>query len=154
MGLADPHEMAAEVFSLLDERRDHGLHDLYKAIDRVVVSSYQRYADQFSVLERLRGGLGSGSNRRTPIDDFLVALSNLRRADRELLQLRFWDDLDEAEAAEVLGLTREQTRLRMANAGTKYLAKLAKRHPDLSLSDVVDTIRSIKPGIYRRFGMG
>ena len=152
MGLADPHDMADEVFSRLDPRREHDLRDLYSSIDKVVFASYQRYSDSISVLDRLRGGATIVGPRRSRSDDFLHALSNLRRADRELLQLRFWDDLDEDEAAEVLGLTVEQVRERMVRAGTRYLAKLSRSHPDLTVGDIVDTLNSIKPGVYRRYG--
>lgn len=154
MGLADPHAMAEEVFSRLDPRKDHDLRDLYASIDKVVFASYQRYSDGMSVLDRLRGGAMVGRTKRTPADDFLAALSNLRQADRQLIQLRFWDELTEDEAAEALGLTREAARERLARAGTRYLSKLGRSHPDLAISDVEDTIRSIKPGIYRRFSGG
>ncbi len=71
---------------------------------------------------------------------------------RQLLQLRFWDELDENEAAEVLGISIEEVRQRLAKAGMRYLNKLLRSHPDLAISDVIDTIASIKPGIYRRYG--
>lgn len=151
MGLADPHDMADEVFARLDRRKDHGLQDLYRSIDKVVLVSFQRHSDGVNLLDRLRGGALIGSpSKRTPADDFLRALSNLRLRDRELLQLRFWDELTEDEAAEVLGLSIEQVRERLAKAGISYLKKLGRSHPDLAISDVVDTIKSIKPGLHRR----
>jgi hypothetical protein len=153
MGLADPEDMAEEVFTRLDPRRDHGFRDLYGAIDAVVIASYQRYSDGVSIIDRLRGGvLIGGPTKRNPADDFLVALSRLRQADRDLIQMRFWDELDEAEAAEVIRATPEVARERLAKAGTRYLAKLSRTHPDLAISDIEDTIRSIKPGVHRRFG--
>ncbi len=151
IGVADPQVMADEVFASLDPNRENGLRDLFVAIDKVVLASYQRFSDSISVLERLRSGAAIIGPRRSPADDFLRALSNLRRADRELLQLRFWDDLAEDEAAEVLRLSIDEIRERMVRAGTRYLAKLARSHPDLSYADVVDTVRSIKPGVHRRF---
>jgi DNA-directed RNA polymerase specialized sigma24 family protein len=152
MGLADPHDMAAEAFGALDERRDHDLKDLYRAIDKVVMSAYQHYSDKISLVDRLRlGTLLGPSAHRNPADEFLKALSNLRGKDRQLLQLRFWDELDEVEAAEVLGISIEQVRANLARAGMRYLNRLSRSHPDLAISDVVDTIASIKPGIYRRF---
>lgn len=151
MGLAEPEAMADEVFDRLDPGKDNDLRDLYAAIDKVVFASYQRYSDRTSVLERLRTGGVIGPQRRTPADDFLNALSRLREADRRLIQLRFWDDLDDDEAAEALGLTREAVRERLARAGTRYLARLSRSHPDLAISDIEDTIRSIKPGVHRRF---
>jgi RNA polymerase sigma-70 factor (ECF subfamily) len=153
MGLADPHEMAAEVFAMLDERRDHTIRDLYKAIDKVVLSAYRNYSDQISIVQRFQMGTLLGRpTPKTAADEFVKALSNLRGKDRELLQLRFWDDLDEAEAAEVLGVNIETVRAHLAKAGMRYLNKLSRSHPDLAISDVVDTLASIKPGIYRRYG--
>lgn len=153
MGLADPHQMTADAFALLDERRDHDLRDLYHAIDKVVLAAYQNYAGRISILDRFRLGAALGSpGPRRPVDEFLKALSNLRGRDRQLLQLRFWDDLDEAEAAEVLGTSIEAVRVHLAKAGTRYLTKLTRSHPDLAISDIIDTLSSIKPGIYRRYG--
>ncbi len=153
MGLADPLEMGGEVFLRLGPGPDFTLQDLYKAIDRVVVAAYQRYSDATSILDRLRGGAAivGPRGKRTAAEDFLDALSRLREADRKLIQMRFWDELDDAEAGEVLGLTVEGIRERLARAGTRYLSKLGRTHPDLALTDVEDTIRSIKPGVYRRF---
>lgn len=153
IGVADPLDMAEEVFARLDAGSDHTLRDLYTRIDWVVRASYRRYSDGMSVLDRLRGGgtLAGPRSKRTPADDFLQALSNLRQSDRNLIQLRFWDELDDTEAGEVLGLTVEDVRARLARAGTRYLAKLARSHPDLALTDVEDTIRSIKPGGHGRF---
>ena len=152
IGVADPHEMAAEVFAALDGHRDHDLRDLYRAIDKVVTSAYQHYSDKISLVDRLRlGTLIGGTGPRNPANEFLKALSNLRGKDRQLLQLRFWDELDEAEAAEVLGIGIEQVRENLAKAGMRYLTRLSRSHPDLAISDVVDTIASIKPGLYRRF---
>lgn len=153
MGLADPTEMGAAVFRHLGSGPDFTLKDLYRAIDRVVVAAYQSYSDATSILDRLRGGmvLVGPRTKRTPADDFLDALSMLREFDRRLIQMRFWDELDDAEVGEVLGLTVDGVRERLAKAGTRYLAKLGRSHPDLALTDVEDTIRSIKPGVYRRF---
>lgn len=153
MGLADPLEMGAEVFRHLGPGPDFTLKELYRAIDKVVIASYQHFSDATSILDRLRNGMvmTGPRTRRTDADDFLDALSRLREADRKLIQLRFWDELDDAEAAAVLGLTVEGVRERLARAGTRYLAKLGRSHPDLALTDVEDTIRSIKPGVYRRF---
>jgi len=152
MGLAEPEYMADEVFARLDPRSDHTLRDLYVAIDKVVLATYQRYAGASSILDHLRAGATlSPRAKRNPSDDFLAALSSLREQDRRLIQLRFWDDLDDDEAAEALGISRDAVRERLARAGTKYLAKLGRSHPDLAISDIEDTLRSIKPGVHRRF---
>jgi hypothetical protein len=154
VGVAEPEEMAEEVFQRLGPHGDHDLRELYASIEAVVFASYRRYSSSISVVDRLRGGatIIGPRKRRTPADHFLEALSNLRGPDRTLMQLRFWDDLTEAEAAEALGITVEVARERLARAGTRYLGKLSRTHPDLAISDVEDTVRSIKPGVHRRFG--
>ena len=154
MGLADPHDMAAEVFGRLDSTKDHGLRDLYASIERVVVLSFQRNAERSSIMDRLRGGVFTERTAPIPGGDFLKALSNLRGRDRNILQYRFWDELTDLETAEVLNTTVEQVIERLATAGSRYLGKLSRSHPDLNLSDIADTLRSIKPGIYGRYGMG
>lgn len=153
MGLADPHAMAAEVFDRLDERKSHGLRDLYSSIEKVVFVSFQRHAEQINLMERLRNGAFIERPTHTANDSYLKALSNLRGRDRELLQYRFWDELTDEETAEVTGQSVERVRENLATAGTRYLAKLAKTQPDLNISDIADTLRGIKPGIYGRYGM-
>lgn len=69
-----------------------------------------------------------------------------------VLDLDTLDDLTDDEAAEVLGLSAGAVRERLATAGTRYLGKLSRTHPDIALSDIEGTIRSIRPGVHRRFG--
>ncbi|MFZ0530898.1 MAG: sigma factor-like helix-turn-helix DNA-binding protein [Propionicimonas sp.] len=153
MGLADPHDMADLVFGHLDQRKDHDLRGLYKEIDQVVLLTYKQQAERTNLIDHLRSGAFGEPPRRTAGDDFLKALSNLRDRDRRLLQYRFWDELTDDETAEVIGVGVEQVRDRLATAGTRYLAKLAGKHPDLNLADIAESLRGIKPGIYGRYGM-
>lgn len=153
IGLADPHDMAAEVFLRLDERKRHDLRSLYRAINQVVLAVYQRHSDSVSVLDRLRTGVAIDRPTHTLADDALRALSNLRGRDHDLLQYRFWDELTDEETAEVTGWPVDKVRSLLAAAGTRYLAKLSGKHPDLNLTEVPQVLRDLKPGIYGRHGM-
>lgn len=150
-GIADPTAMANVAFATLDARKDQSLRQLFRAIDTAVADAYRRHAGTHSVLDRLRTGTTMGRPaQRTPEEDYRDALSRLRQADRALLQHRFWDDLNDAEMAEVLRLSQADVQDRLANAGVRYLAKLAKTHPEVALSDVGDVLRQIRPGENRR----
>lgn len=151
MDLAEPRAMADEVFARLQPARDHSLRDLYGAIDKVVLATYQRHSDSMTVLDKLRSG-AARRPERGPDDDYRDALSSLREGDRRLLQLRFWDELDEEETREVLGLSVEGVRERTDRAGKRYLAKVSRRHPEVTLGDVVSLLEGLKPGHHHRFG--
>lgn len=154
IGIADPDAMANECFGILDPTKEQGLRHLFAAIDKVVTASYQRYAATQSLLDKLRSGAtltGPARGKRSPADDFLDALSRLKQSDRSLLQFQFWDELNDAEMAQVLRLGEAEIRDRLATAGVRYLAKLARTHPEVALSDVGDAVRSIKPGIHSRY---
>lgn len=152
MGLADPEAMADEVFTQLGRGSCRDLRDVYREIDRVVMASFRRHAEQANPLDRLRDWETLLiPPKRAPLSDALKALSSLHGRDRELLQLRFWDGLTDDEAAEVLGITSDVVRKREASAGDRFLAKLARRHPGAAPRDVAGVLTSIKPGVRRRW---
>lgn len=153
MGLAEPKEMAAEVFSKLAPEDDLDLRSLYKAIDEVVFLAYQRHTGQFSVLDRLRASGGPIRPKGPPSDEevYRTALSNLRTADKDLLQLHFWDELDDTETALVLRFDESELPERMARAGTRFLAKVNRKRPGVAISDVAGILRDLKPGLHHRF---
>lgn len=151
MGLADPEAMADEVFARLGRASSRDLRDVYREIDRVVMASFRRHAEQVNPLDRLRDwDTLLAPPKRAPTNPVLKALSNLRARDREVLQLRFWDGLTEDEAAEVLGTTSEAVRRRVASAGDRLLARLSRSHPGASPGDIADVLASIKPGVRHR----
>lgn len=153
MTLADPNTMADEVFAILPNRDDHDLRGLYQAIDKVVFLAYQRHTEQFSILDRLRSSGGAPRPKGPPSDEevYRTALSNLRTVDRDLIQLRFWDELDDAELAVVLRIAESEIPQRLAQAGTRFLAKINRKRPAVAISEVEAILRELKPGEHRRF---
>lgn len=148
-GLADPDQMADSVFDRLLGNPDPNLADFYAAVDEVVELTYARYAAQVNIVERLTSSLPT-PGRQGQTDGLLQALSQLRTKNRVVLQLRYWDGLTEAEAAEALQLSPEAFTQRQAKATTRFLAKVAKRNPELVDSDVGTMIAKAKPGKYVR----
>ncbi|MCE1174634.1 MAG: hypothetical protein LWW77_08515 [Propionibacteriales bacterium] len=147
-GMADPERMADEVFQYLVGYDDPCFADFYAAVDEVVALTYARQAAKESTLDRLTRGMKV--SRPGPVDAMLLELSNLRHKHRLLLQLRYWDGLTEAEAAEALRLTPERFAERQAKAETRFLAKVERRHPQLAGQPVGSLVASAKPGIHHR----
>lgn len=56
--------------------------------------------------------------------DALAALRSLSAADQEVLSLHIWEDLADAEAAEVLGCSRAAFSMRLSRAKKRYAAIL------------------------------
>lgn len=147
-GLADPERMADEVFGLLCDNDDPDLADFYDAVDSVVELTWARRAAKESALERLTANLKVA--RPGPTDAMLLVLSNLRQRHRQVLQLRFWDGLSEAEAAEALRLSPEDFAERQARAQERFMAKATRRYPELEGRAVGPLVSAAKPGVHRR----
>jgi DNA-directed RNA polymerase specialized sigma24 family protein len=147
--LADPEQMADAVFDRLLANPDPNLADFYAAVDEVVRLTFARHAAQTSVLARLGSNLAL-TGHRTSSDEFLQALSQLRTRNRLLLQLRHWDGLSEAEAAEALELGLAEFAERQAKAEARFIARVTKRHPELMHEDVGELVASAKPGRHTR----
>lgn len=147
--LADPEQMADAVFDRLLPNPDPSLADFYAAVNEVVQLTFARHAAQTNVLERLASNLAM-SGRPTSTDEFLQALSQLRNRHRLVLQLRHWDGLSEAEAAEALELELAEFAQRQAKAEARFITRVAKRHPELLHEDVGELVASAKPGRHTR----
>jgi hypothetical protein len=149
-GLADPDRMADEAFDQLLSESDPTLADLYDAINRVVQLTYDRYAAQHSILDRLTTNLSfSRTSRRDP-GELLSMLSQLRGKHREALQLRYWDGLTDAEAAEVLRIEPAKLVERRTKAEARFLAKVNRDYPEVMALDLPELVASIKPGTHTR----
>ena len=149
-GLADPDRMADEAFDQLLADSDPTLADLYDAIGRVVQLTYERHAAQLSVLERLGSTMSlSRTSRRDP-NELLSILSQLRNRHREVLQLRYWDGLSDAETAEVLRSEDAKVVEWRTRAEARFLAKVNKNYPEVIALDVPELVASIKPGHHTR----
>jgi hypothetical protein len=149
-GLADPERMADEAFDQLLNQPDPTLADLYDAIDRVVQLTYDRYASQSSILERLTSTLSFSRTSRHDPNELLTMLSLLRGKHREVLQLRYWDGLSDGEAAEVLRIEPERLVERRGKAEARFLARVHKDYPEVIPVDVPELVASIKPGTHTR----
>jgi hypothetical protein len=148
-GLADPERLADAVFDRLLTNPDPTLADFYTAVDQVVQQAYARYAAEDTILDRLTGNF-SMPGRRAPTDEMLQALSQLRTRHRLLLQLRYWDGLSEAEAAEALRLDEVSFANRQAKAEAKFLGRVSRRRPELAYGNVAELVAGAKPGRHVR----
>lgn len=147
--LADPERMADEAFDQLLNASDPTLAELYDAIQRVVLLTYQRHASQFSIIDRLSGSLMTRPGQRDR-NELLTFLTQLRGKHRDALQLSYWDGLSDAEAAEALRIDEAKFTERRTTAETRFLAKVNKNHPGVLPLDVPELVASIKPGHHRR----
>lgn len=88
------------------------------AIARNVLMNQARTARrQDALVEKLGVNLPVTSQEVQPPDDEVAeALAQMSPADRELLTLTFWDDLDRSECAQVLGCFSANVRLRLHRA--------------------------------------
>jgi RNA polymerase sigma factor (sigma-70 family) len=92
--------------------------------------------------ERRRGRLGGrlhaepthAASHRADVDDQLAsvaaAFARLRQADRELLALVAWEELDPGEIATVLGCSRNAARIRLHRARRRLARELQHRDDD------------------------
>lgn len=149
-GLADPDRMADEAFDQLLGESDPTLADLYDAIDRVVHLTYERYAAQHSILDRLTSNMSLTRTSRRDPNELLTMLSQLRGKHREVLQLRYWDGLSDAEAAEVLRIEPAKLVGRRTKAEARFLVRVNKDYPEVMALDIPELVASIKPGTHTR----
>ncbi len=150
IGLADPDQLADQVFAIAERQPDPDLHDLYRIIERVALEAFARHADQTGLLARL-ASLGRGFDAPEELRNMLAALSRLRQSDRDLLQRRHWDSLDLLELAESLRTSPDQARILLARAEERFLGKARRFNRELASTDVATVVISLKPGERRRY---
>jgi RNA polymerase sigma-70 factor, ECF subfamily len=109
-----------EVFVIACRRLDQVPGDplpwLLACARRVLANQRRGVLRAQALTERLEGvarasGLDAGTGEMVAL-----ALSELRSADREILLLRFWEDLDASEIAAVLGCSRPAAAVRLHRA--------------------------------------
>lgn len=152
---ANPEVLADRVFAFLrDDREAPSLHRMYHAIRTVVLDSYLEHSSRRSILDRLRGAQDTVANppQDTKQEALLrSAVTRLSDRDRELLQLAYWDELDDVELCAVLRVDAEALHARLDKARTKY-AGFARRADGAVASEAVpDILRSLKPGLRTRW---
>lgn len=147
---ADPEVLAARVFAVLaDPAKTPDLPRAYRVIDKVVLDSYVQASASRSILDQLR--LERRPLPNAPVDDEVHAalrdaVTRLGGRDREVLQLAYWDELTEAEAAAVLGLDLDRFRDRRDRALDRYRGLLRRRVPSVDPDAASQLFRSVKPG--------
>ena len=100
-----------------------------------------------SMLPRLM----TASKEKLGVDDEIInILSQLRTKHRDLLQMRYWDSLSEAEAAEALRLSEEDFAARQTKAESRFRKRLSKRAPVLAQEPLGPIIAGAKPGKFHR----
>lgn len=150
LGLYDPNELAELAFGAMRPGREYDLRDLYQAITKAVMTSFQRRAEQQGILEWLRSGATLQRPGFGPTEEPLRALSHLREAERELLQYRYWDDLTIPEIAVVRRRSPERVEELLERALQRYAGKL-RSTPVTTRTEVEQLISGLKPGEHRRF---
>ncbi len=122
-----------------DMPTDRGTVPWVYGVARRVLANQYRSRDRKAQLEhRLKDHRSSGRGERS-FDVVHEALDALRANDREILTLAAWDDLDNAEIAEVLGISSKNVAVRLHRA-RRHLARELGRlgmHSAASISDHV-----------------
>ncbi|MDQ7994084.1 MAG: sigma factor-like helix-turn-helix DNA-binding protein, partial [Propionicimonas sp.] len=125
-----------------------------QVLDKVVLQAYVEASDSRSILDLVRGqrttlpNAPQDSKQEARLRD---AVSRLRRRDRELLQLAYWDELGESELGEVLGTDSDTVAARRERALANYRALVRRLSPDTDPGEPSRLFRSIKPGVRTRW---
>jgi len=151
----DPEDLAGRVFAVLhDQPGVPDLRSAYRVVDKVVLEAYVQSSNSRSILDRLRGERSPLPNapRDTKEEAKLRdAVSRLRRRDRDLLQLAYWDELAESELAEVLETDTQEVAVRREKALTNYQALVRRLSASTDVGEPSRVFRSIKPGVRTRW---
>lgn len=138
VGSTDPDDVASECFSALWRRLDEvrpGFERAWLVASARKLTANQRRAgrrrealfEEAVANERLSAPTWQDEGGAT--DPLVEAvLSTLSPADRELLLLEAWDDLDQAEIAQVLGISRSTASVRLHRARWRFRREYARRH--------------------------
>ena len=128
---ATADDTVAEVFAIawrrLDAVPDEPLPWLLGCARRVIGHQHRRAARDSALLGRLMSVAG-GSNSYD--GELAWALSTLSERDRELLLLIAWEGLQAAEAAEVLGCSRNAVAVRLHRARKRLATALNRAEGD------------------------
>jgi RNA polymerase sigma-70 factor (ECF subfamily) len=136
----DANDAASEVFAIALRRGSDvppepaTLPWLYGVARNVVRHSYRSQARSRRLGARL-AGLGPTSTdppdtlivRRADEERMLQALGQLRPADRELLQLKVWEELSHEAIGQVLGISAHAVDMRLSRALKRLRRVLAQR---------------------------
>jgi RNA polymerase sigma-70 factor (ECF subfamily) len=130
----DVDDVVAEVFLVAWRRMSdvplgNGARPWLLAVARRVVWDHQRRTMRRQRLVS-RLVLERGQPREageSDLDAVTRAMNHLRRSDRELVRLIYWDDLSQLEAAQVLGCSENAVSIRLHRIRRRLLAEIARR---------------------------
>jgi RNA polymerase sigma factor (sigma-70 family) len=137
----DAADVLAETFLVAWRRLDDLPRDaegrlwLYGVARRVLANQRRGERRRNSLAVELAQDLAGSPISAEPIEDIqelAAAFRRLSKADRELLALEGWEDLDPGEIAVVLGCSRNAARIRLHRARRRLRIELA--HPHLYVS--------------------
>lgn len=129
---ADASELCADVFRVAWQKFDSSNAQprawLFAIARNVLLDHYKRSGRRAAVVQRHREEAQVQASQHPTIEPgphpLLAYLGQLPIKDREILQLRYWEDLDLNEIAEVLNISEANTRVRLHRARTKLEALL------------------------------
>lgn len=118
----DAAELVADVFRVAWQRFDPGCSRawLIQVAHNVVLDYYRRNGRRQALISRVADDAASEARQwpglTEPENPVLAALERLNEPAREVLRLRYWEELSIAEIAEVLGLSGPAVRVRLYRA--------------------------------------
>lgn len=129
---ADADDLVADVLTIAWRRLDAipseaELPWLYGVARRTLANHRRGEARRRRLSARLLALGGGGGSDELDNGAVSEALARLSAADRELLRLAAWEDLDVAEIAVVLGCTENAAALRLSRARRKLRDRLTER---------------------------
>lgn len=113
------------------------------AVARRVMANHRRGERRRSELaNRLRRELSTveiADEQTADLDELAAAFSRLSEADREVLALEAWEQLDPGEIAAVLGCSRNAARIRLHRARRRLAQQRASSSPQTRTAPTVST---------------
>lgn len=98
---------------------------VYGVARRLLANQYRSLDRKAGLEKRLKDDRSSGSGEQS-FDLVHDALAGLRSGDREILTLAAWDDLDNGEIAEVLGVSESNVAVRLHRARKRLARELGR----------------------------
>ena len=130
------------VWRRLDDVPDEALPWAYGVARLVIANRRRSRSRHLRLLERLESERGPGWQSEPELGDLdpdlEVAWLRLADAEREILRLWAWEQLEPREIAEVLQLTPNAATLRLRRARSKLASALERQNPGSSGHEVID----------------
>ena len=132
VGSQDAEDVVAEVFTVAWRRLEDippgvELPWLYGVARRTVANHRRAAHRRRRLAERIEANVMPFATADAGHDDLLRALSSLSEADREILRLAAWEDLDADSIAFVLGCSRNAAALRLSRARRRLREAVTSR---------------------------